>query len=326
MTISVCIPATRPKGLGAAIESVRKQRCADWEVLVLGQGGPATAEALSAATVRAAGGDPRVHFTHLATRGLSRARNSALSEARGDVIAFLDDDCVADARWLEVIATAFEADPTLGLVGGAVIPSGKVGPLSSCPVLYPAEALYDPGANPQRPPLGWDWIGANFALRVDVASRVGAWDAHLGAGSTFPAAEETDYKLRLEALGVRMLSTPRSVVVHASGTRAARTALRSQRNYQLGNGALAAKRTLLGDARGSQWRRRTVRDAASGWLTTRRPHRLPVALLRAFWFEVGYRRCVQRYDVDADGLLRLRGPNRARDRAGTDVRHAPSHP
>lgn len=326
MTISVCIPATRPAGLGAAIDSVHQQRCTDWEVVVLGQGDAATAETLSAATTVAARGDPRVRFTRLATRGLSRARNAALSEARGSVLAFLDDDCTADPGWLEVIATAFEQDSTLGLVGGAVVPSGKVGPLSSCPVLYPTEALYDPAATPQQPPPGWDWIGANFAIRADVASRAGAWDVHLGAGSTFPAAEETDYKLRLEALGVRMLSTPRSVVVHASGTRAARAALRSQRNYQLGNGALAAKRTLLGDARGSEWRRRTARDAASGWIAARRPDRLPVAVLRAIWFEVGYRRCVQRYEVDADGLLRLRGATRAGDRAGADVRHAPSSP
>lgn len=303
MTISVCVPATRVGGLAAAIRSVRNQSWTDWELVVLGQGPPGAQEALEAATREASGGDPRVRYVALTTRGLSRARNAALDVVSGDVLAFLDDDCEADPSWLQVIAKAFGDDPTLGLVGGSVVPEGKVGPLSSCPALQPAEAVYDPRANPQLPPPGWDWIGANFAIRISAAERVGLWDAELGAGSTFPAAEDTDYKLRMEALGIRMLSTPRSVVVHSSGTRAARDALRSQRNYQLGNGALAAKQTLGGDPRGERWRRETWRAATAG-AVTRRPHRLPVVLRRVFWFERGYRECRGHFTAEPEGLRR----------------------
>lgn len=301
--ISVCIPATRAEGLAAAIRSVRGQTWSDWEVIVLGQGDTSTRTMLEATTFEAACGDPRVRYLSLPTRGLSRARNAAVREVRGDVIAFLDDDCEAHPDWLSVIAEAFNADASLGLVGGAVEPQGRIGLLSSCPVLTPAEAVYDPAANPRQPPKGWDWIGANFAIRAAVGARVGAWDTTLGAGATYPAAEDTDYKLRMEAQGIRMLSTPRSVVVHASGTRSSRAALRSQRNYQLGNGALAAKQTLSGDPRGAIWRRETRHHALRGWVTNRRPYRLPVDLRRAVWFERGYRDCLRRYRVNADGLL-----------------------
>jgi len=304
--VSVCIPATRAGSLGAAIRSVQRQTWSDWEVVVLGQGDDGVEEALRSATARASGGDPRIRYLHLPRRGLSRARNAALIEARGEVIAYLDDDCEADAHWLETAVTAFEADTALGLVGGSVAPSGPLGLLSSCPTLTPREALYDPAASPQRPPPGWDWMGANFAIRTAVARTVGRWDVHLGAGAEFPAGEDTDYKLRLEASGVRMLSTPRSLVLHAAGTRSGRAALRSQRSYALGNGALAAKQTLAGDPRGGLWLRQTRHGCLSGWLTSRRPHRLPVDLRRGFWFEVGYRRCLHGYQVDADGLLRRR--------------------
>jgi GT2 family glycosyltransferase len=303
-TMSVCIPATRPESLGSAIRSLRAQSRSGWEAIVLGQGDSATEEGLRAATSAAAGDDSRVRYVHLSRRGLSRARNAAFREAGGEVVAFLDDDCEADPSWLETVASAFDGDPTLGVVGGAVAPLGRVGPLSSCPTLLPAESVYDPTATPQhQPPPGWDWIGANFAIRAEVAARVGAWDIHLGAGAEFPAGEDTDYKLRLEALGVRMLTTPRSLVLHSSGTRAARAALRSQRNYAFGNGALAAKQTLSGDPRGRLWLRRTRWECLTGWLRRGRPHRLPVDLRRGLWFEMGYWRCLRHYRLDEAGLL-----------------------
>lgn len=306
MKISVCIPATRAASVGRAIHSVLAQTWGDWEVVVLGQGDGAAEAALRAATSVGAPGESRVRYVHLATRGLSRARNAALEEASGEVVAFLDDDCEADPAWLTTIALAFTADPGLGVVGGAVAPNGPVGPLSSCPTLTPAEVVYDPGATPLRPPEGWDWIGANFAIRVDLLDRIGPWDEHLGAGAEFPAGEDTDYKLRLEALGVRMLTTPRSRVLHSSGTRSGPAALRSQRAYALGNGALAAKRTLAGDPRGRLWLSRTRRGSFTEWLARGRPHRLPVDLRRALWFEIGYRRCLRDYELDAAGLLRRR--------------------
>ena len=306
MKISVCIPATRAASLDRAIQSVTAQTWGEWEVVVLGQGDGAAEAAMRAAISLVAAGESRVRYVHLAARGLSRARNAAFEEASGEVVAFLDDDCEADPAWLETIASAFTADPGLGVVGGAVTPNGPVGPLSSCPTLIPAEAVYDPGATPQRPPEGWDWIGANFAIRVDLVDRIGPWDEHLGAGAEFPAGEDTDYKLRLEALGVRMLTTPRSRVLHSSGTRSGRAALRSQRGYALGNGAVAAKQTLAGDPRGRLWLSRTRRGCLTEWLTRGRPHRLPVDLRRSLWFEIGYRRCLRNYELDAAGLLRRR--------------------
>src|ERR1039458_2914076 len=217
MAISVCIPATRKHSLPSTIRSVLRQEWPDWELLVLGQGDSLREAQLRAAVAEAAGTDSRVTYVHLPRAGVSRARNAALRLARGEVLAFLDDDCEADPDWLTTIVGAFDADSRLGLVGGALVRPRRLGPMESCPSVMPAEATYDPTAAPRRRPAGWDWYGANLAMRAHVGVRVGAWDECLGAGAEFPAGEDTDYKFRAEALGIRMLTTPRSRVVHSFG-------------------------------------------------------------------------------------------------------------
>ncbi len=296
--VSVCVPATRAESVGATVAAVRRQTWPDWELLVLGQGAP---EPIEAAVQRAARGDSRVRFVHLSSRGLSRARNASLAHARGSILAFTDDDCEPLETWLAAIVTAFDHDARLGLVGGAVLAPARLGLLTTCPTVSPSEALYEPTAASRRPPDGWDWIGANFAVRRDLMERFGKFDEHLGAGSEFPAAEDTDYKLRLEAGGVRMLTTPRAAVVHTYGVRRGwRAMLRSQRNYATGNGAMAGKLTLMGDGRGREWLEQTRRECA---VELKKPLEAFRRLRRLRHFQAAYRRCVEGYVV-AGGCLR----------------------
>jgi glycosyltransferase involved in cell wall biosynthesis len=297
LPISVCVPTTRCDTVGATIAGVRGQTWRDWELIILGQG---ERQALEAAVTRAADGDRRIRYVHLQGRGLSLARNAGLQHASGQVLAFTDDDCEPRLDWLTCIALAFLDDPELGLVGGAVLAPANKGALSTCPIVSPLEVVYDPRSNGRLAPRGWDWIGANFAVRQKVASRLGRFDECLGAGADFPAGEDTDYKLRLEAAGVRMLSTPKSAVVHTFGVRKGLAVLRSQRNYATGNGGMAAKLTLLGDPRGRQWldetRKGSIRDF-------RAPYRGLRGLRRWHYFSTAYRRCLRDYRVE-DGLLR----------------------
>ena len=304
MKITVSVPTVRPDSLGHTVAAVRRQTWQDWQLVVVGQGDQEAA--LREATTRAAGGDPRVRYHHIHERGLSRARNAAVQLATGDVLAFTDDDCEPAADWLSVIGDALLRDPEVGLVAGAVLPPGgsRGGWLTTCPTNEPREVRYDPrGAGGSRP-AGWDWIGANFAVRREVVDAVGAFDVHLGAGAGFPSGEDTDYKFRLERLGVVMLTTPRAVVHHTYGERSGlRAGFAHSRNYARGNAAMAAKLTLQGDSRGPAWWRESVWGTAETRKRDVLPHRVPVALLRRWHFVRAYRDVLRNYRAEPGGLL-----------------------
>ncbi|HZU14564.1 MAG TPA: glycosyltransferase family 2 protein [Chloroflexota bacterium] len=299
--ISVCLASVRATTLGSAIRAVRSQTWDNWELIVVGQGDEPV---LCRAVTEAAAGDKRVRYIHSPRRGLSVARNLGIEASNGEVIAMTDDDCEPDPEWLGTIAGCFTSDNTIGVVGGSLL-APMTGPLVTCPSLEPTEALYDPAATARVPPAGWDWIGGNFAIRRGVADHVGHFDECLGAGTPFPCGEDTDYKLRLEAVGVRMYTTPRSVVHHTWGVRrGVRAGLRHSQNYARGNGALAAKLTLLGDPRGEEWRRDATREASRDW--SRRPYRLAVSVRRVLHFRRAYAEVLRHYELDSSGLLRRR--------------------
>src|SRR5690606_10535485 len=62
---------------------------------------------------------PGVRLLAEPTPGPGPARNTGVAESTGDVLAFIDADCIADRRWLATIETAV-ADPTADVLGGDV--------------------------------------------------------------------------------------------------------------------------------------------------------------------------------------------------------------
>ena len=293
--ISVCVGSIRSDTVPRLVRSIRQQTFCEWELIVVGQG---SAEDVEAAVTNGASGDPRVRFLRIPMKGVSRARNAAVREARGDILAFTDDDCEADPSWLDIVYERFLDSPNVGLVGGAVIrPAAPRFGISACPGKVPSEALYQPSAEQDNVPVGWDWIGANFALRREVAEAVGGFDEALGPGTAFGAAEDTDYKLRLEAMRVEMLSTPRSIVHHTFGVRRGMgSVLAMSRNYAAGNGALAGKLTLAGDLRGAEW----LRVARQGCSLTQGTAALPRAVRGAYrWrhFRRAYDVCLRDFQI-----------------------------
>lgn len=299
MRVSVCIPAMRAETLPAAIRSVRRQTFTDWELLVVVQGERPAAAPAAEAALR---GDARGRVIAIPTRGLSRARNAGFAHARGDLIAVMDDDCEAAPDWLAVLVAALDADPEAGVVGGALVAPPRTRRLSVCPEMVPVEGRFDPWEG--APPPGWDWVGGNFMVRRSLVDRVGDFDEWLGAGTEFASAEELDYKLRIEALGIPMLATPRAVVHHTHGTRTGlRAVLRHHRGYSRGYGGLAGKLTLLGDPRGSAFVEGTLRD---WWRDLRHPRslvRAPQHLRRWLHVRTAYERCLREYEIDPRGLL-----------------------
>jgi glycosyltransferase involved in cell wall biosynthesis len=115
--ISIVLPTyDRPDRLRRAIESVIAQRYEHWELIVVDDGGEHEAGEVVDAVA-----DQRVHCSRIEHRGVSAARNVALSRASGDLVTYLDDDNLMDAGWLHAVAWAFERHPEVDVLYGAIV-------------------------------------------------------------------------------------------------------------------------------------------------------------------------------------------------------------
>ncbi len=86
--VSVIVPTyNRPDRLKEALQSIIRQTCQDFEILVVNDGGSDVA-----ATVAALNDGRIIYIQHDRNRGLAASRNTGLAAATGTYIAYLDDD------------------------------------------------------------------------------------------------------------------------------------------------------------------------------------------------------------------------------------------
>ena len=115
LLISVVMPTRdRRELLAEAIASVQAQTYAQWELLVVDDGSTDdTADFLAGIP------EPRVRTLRTDGVGVCGARNLGLDAARGDLIAYLDDDNRFDPQWLKAVALTINARPETSVCYGA---------------------------------------------------------------------------------------------------------------------------------------------------------------------------------------------------------------
>lgn len=186
--------------------------------------------------------DPRLRTVREPRQGLSYARNTGVDTARGDILAFTDDDVEAAPDWASAIVDALDSRTDVDGVGGRVLPTwpsrrpswltrAHWGPL----------ALQDHGDQAhvfdRAAPIGL--VGANLAVRRSVFERVGPFSPNVqrvadGIGST----EDHDFLHRVYAAGGRMLYLPPLIV--RARVQPARCARAYHRRWHAGHGRFHA--------------------------------------------------------------------------------------
>jgi GT2 family glycosyltransferase len=142
--------------------------------------------------------------------GISFARNTGGEFARGNIIAFTDDDCVVDRDWIKHLVDAFRNND-IAVAGG---PNFLMHP-----DLFPAKLV-------ESPTLGIFFLGekekiveflitANFAIRATVFKTV-KFDVLFGRRNTafYKWEEDVEICQRLVDLGYKLMYTPTAIVYH----------------------------------------------------------------------------------------------------------------
>jgi glucosyl-dolichyl phosphate glucuronosyltransferase len=173
--ISVIICAYTEKrwdDLVAAIESVRQQTLPATEIIIVIDHNPQLLE-------RVQDHIPDVIVVENAeARGLRGARNGGIAAAKGQIIAFLDDDAVAIPDWLMFLTKGY-TDPNVLGTGGEVTPSW----VDNKPAWLPEDFYWVVGCTyrgmPQTASTIRNPIGANMSIRREVFDTVGDFHSEI---------------------------------------------------------------------------------------------------------------------------------------------------
>ncbi|MFE9683400.1 glycosyltransferase family 2 protein [Streptomyces sp. NPDC006285] len=197
ISVVICVyTEDRWEDILAAVASVRAQSRPARETLLVVDHNQALLDRLSKEYKET--GEVRV-LANAGPRGLSAGRNTGIAASRGDVIAFLDDDAVAERDWLLHFAEGYE-DPLVMAVGGRTVPIWASG---RRPAWFPAEFDWVVGCTYRGLPPGRvrvrNVLGGNASFRRTAFDAAGGFATGIGRdGDKRPlGCEETELCIRL---------------------------------------------------------------------------------------------------------------------------------
>ena len=213
----------RPERLARCLRALLAQQYPTYEVIVVDNAPttPATAEFIQ----QTYGQEARVRYVREDRPGLSWGRNRGVMEARGEIVAFTDDDVVVDVHWLSELARGFEAAENVACVTSMLLPLE----LQTQAQLWLEEfggfskgfrrRIFDRKSGGEDIPLypftaGRFGTGGGMAFTAAFLREEGNFDPALGNGTPSGAGEDLVAFFHVIARGYRLVYTPESLLYH----------------------------------------------------------------------------------------------------------------
>lgn len=208
--LSVIIPTWNgAELLTAALASLERQHCRDFEILVVDNGSSdGTVERLAPAV-------PGVRWIRLPeNRGFAAAVNAGIRAAEGEIIVLMNNDTEADPDWLGALVTALDTHPEVGSCASKMLLHMDRGRIDSAGVqlgIYASQIGHGEADGPQfaEPRHVFAACGGAAAYRRHALEAVGLFDERF-----FAYFEDVDLGARLQLAGYRCLYVPDAVICH----------------------------------------------------------------------------------------------------------------
>jgi GT2 family glycosyltransferase len=270
---------------------------------------------------------PRFRYVEEPRPGLDWARNRAVLESRGEIVAFTDDDVSVDRGWVRALATRFLCEPEAAAITGLVVPDEIDVPAQSLFEDYggfgrgfrrryfQVDAAGGESAAGRHGGAGKFGTGANMAFRRSLFESAGGFDPALDVGTPANGGGDLEMFYRVLKAGHLLVYEPAAIVRH-----------RHRRDYaalraQLANNGIGFYAYLAHGARQHPDDRWAFRRLALWWFWRWNVRRLLIACVRRNWFP--------RDLILAELCGSLAGPRRyrlARRQAADVVRRFGAHP
>lgn len=195
-----------------SLESVRSQTYEHVEIVVIVDGNESLYERIDSEF--GADNDLKI-YCNGENVGLSGSRNNALEYVTGDIVALIDDDAVANERWVEELVSVYEERDAIA-VGGKMTPIWVAGK----PNFLPEEFYWLVGVTHRGFAESGEEVrntfGSNISFRTEVLRELGGFATEVGRqGEKNLQAHETEFCARMrEEYGQGVIYNPEAQVGH----------------------------------------------------------------------------------------------------------------
>ncbi|MBA2394899.1 MAG: glycosyltransferase [Ktedonobacteraceae bacterium] len=222
--VSVIVPThDRPDQLTACLNSLLALHYPEYEIIVV-DNAPNTN-----ATVKLLEGltdaPHAVRYVREDRQGPSWARNCGIAIARGEILAFTDDDVVVDSYWLAEMVKSFRGDGAVVCATGLVLPMELDTPAQ---ILFEEVGGYNKGFErrifsfegdqaelPMHPYIAERFgTGASMALTAAFIRSVGGFDPALGRVGPVRCSQDIAVFFQVIAQGYKLVYEPASLIYH----------------------------------------------------------------------------------------------------------------